>query len=595
MDEPERAHRGIGGGPLGSNGRCLRQRLVVEFGRWLVAPTKRPTATSWREPLDERSTQNRPGDLHTPMTSCLVTMLLLGALPQPAPDTVVVCPADFQQSLQPWVDHRRQQGHVVRIVSSTGKAESVRHRIREVGKAGGLRFVVLIGDVGTNPARCVPTHHAKAKVNVRWGSEPHIATDNWYADLDDDQLPDVAIGRLTADTPGQLQQIVAKILAYERSTDFGPWRRRLNFVAGVGGFGALADKVIESTARHLLTRNIPADYHMSMTYGSWRSPFCPDPRRFHEATMASLGEGAWFWVYIGHGYHLALDRVRVPDTDYHILGVSDVPKLKLKHGPPIAMFLACYTGAFDATDDCLAERMLAEPDGPVAIFAGSRVTMPYAMTIMGTGLMSQCFTHRPATLGEAILEAKRAMVRPADPKDKQRTMIDTIAAVVSSAPKQLAEERAEHILLFNLIGDPLLQLHYPRRIDLEVAPKATSGERLTVVGTSSINGPATAELVVRRDRLTFSPPGRSEFPVTSGALAAFQEIYERANNRCLTSVETTITNGTFSLDLEIPPHAHGPCHVRLFVQDSGGFATGSADVEITRLPRQASATGAQGR
>ena len=84
----------------------------------------------------------------------------------------------------------------------------------------------------------VPTWEVPAKVVARFGSEPTIASDNGYADLDGDALPDLAVGRLTADTPAELAGMVGKILAYERSVDFGPWRRNVNLMAGLGGFGA---------------------------------------------------------------------------------------------------------------------------------------------------------------------------------------------------------------------------------------------------------------------------------------------------------------------------------------------------------------------
>src|SRR5882757_6829959 len=91
-----------------------------------------------------------------------------------------------------------------------------------------------------------PREFLPAVVNVKYGSEPQIASDNWYADLDDDQLPDVGIGRIPADSPAELTKIVAKILAYERSNDFGAWRQRVNLIAGVGGFSPLVDTVIET-------------------------------------------------------------------------------------------------------------------------------------------------------------------------------------------------------------------------------------------------------------------------------------------------------------------------------------------------------------
>jgi len=531
-----------------------------------------------------------------------VLLMLTLSLPQAAPDTAVVCPAAFRQALRPWVEYRTRQGHTLALLSNAGSPEEIRQRIRDVAVGGRLRFVVLIGDAEpamdddpTLRARCVPVHLAKAEVNVLWGSEPWIATDNPYADLSGDQTPEVAVGRLTADTPAELEQMVAKIIAYERSADLGPWRQRLNFVAGIGGFGPLADMVLESAARYFLTQGIPAEYRSSMTYGSWRSPYCPDPRLFHATTLERLNEGCWFWVYIGHGSRFRLDRVRMPSGQYHILNTADMSKLKSRHGAPIALLLACYTGAIDATSintasittgssdtgsDCLAECLLRQADGPVAAVAGSRVTMPYAMTILSTALMDQCFKECCPTIGEALLRAKRELMKQPDPTDQRRAMLDSIAAAISPAPNRLAAERAEHLLLFNLIGDPLLRLRYPKQIQLDVPPTITSGTTINVTGVSPVDGRGTLELVVRRDRLTFTAPRRREYPRTSGELGRFQETYQRANDHRLTSVELTIENGRFTAQLETPETASGECHVCAFVEGSGDFATGAADVRI---------------
>lgn len=518
-------------------------------------------------------------------------LLLLLTLPHQTTgvgvDTAVVCPPDFRAALEPWIAYRRQQGHRLALLSDTTSAQAIRRQIRQLAQGGSLRFVLLVGDAeaGRAPqagqlARCVPVHRAKAEVNVLWGSVPHIATDNWYADLDDDQSPDLAVGRLTADTPAELESIVKKILDYERSADFGPWRRRLNLVAGIGGFGPMADMILESSARYFLTQDVPADYEVSMTYGSWRSPYCPDPRRFHATTLARLDEGSWFWVYIGHGYHLGLDMVHVPGGEYPILDSSDVPKLRCAHAGPVALFLSCYAGAFDADADCLAEQMLRTPGGPVAILAGSRVTMPYAMSVLARGLMQECFQRHCPTLGEAVLHAKQGLLREPDAKDEGRAMLDAIAGAISPAPKMLAAERLEHVLQFNLVGDPLLRLRYPRSVALKVAATADAGQRLTIAGDSPLAGRATIELVARRDRLTFIPPRRSEYPASPEALAKFQDTYDRANDQRLTSVDIPLAAGPFSVELDVPGEAEGACHVRAYVEGAGDFALGAADVTI---------------
>ncbi|MBW3599549.1 MAG: peptidase C25, partial [Planctomycetes bacterium] len=344
------------------------------------------------------------------------------SLSAPTPDTVVVCPAEFRAALQPWVEHRASQGHEVAVVSNEGTAEDVQRRISEVAGRGAVRYVVLIGDAEPTAIlddaarlRSTPTHFVDAKVNVLWGSEPEIAADNLYGDFDGDDVPDAAVGRLPVDSAEELTAAVQKIIAYETAASLGPWRRQVNFVAGVGGFGSMVDSVLESCTKRFLTEGIPTAYRTTVTYGSWRSPLCPDPRRFQHAALNRFNEGCLFWVYIGHGQRQGLDTVNTPAGRYPILSAADAIQLRAEQAPPIAVFLACYTGAFDGGRDCLAEEMLRSPGGPVAVLAGSRVTMPYAMAVLGANLMDEVFERRRPTIGESLLHAKRRLVQsPAD-------------------------------------------------------------------------------------------------------------------------------------------------------------------------------------
>src|SRR5688572_26807305 len=139
------------------------------------------------------------------MVSALLALLLLSADAQPF-DAVIVGPREFLPALQPLIAHRQAQGHRFAYVPNVGSADDMRSGIRKAAVGGALKYVLLLGDAEpaarTNvavAARSVPTHLHKAVVNVRWGSEPQIASDNWYADLDDDHVPDLAVGRLPAD------------------------------------------------------------------------------------------------------------------------------------------------------------------------------------------------------------------------------------------------------------------------------------------------------------------------------------------------------------------------------------------------------------
>ncbi|MBX3413150.1 MAG: hypothetical protein KF708_10720 [Pirellulales bacterium] len=535
------------------------------------------------------------------MTALLTTLCIVMATPSATPpDTVVVCPPVFRQTLAPWVKYREQQGHKLRIVSSEGTAEDVRDRIRKVAKEGNLKNILIVGDADpameTDPqvrARSVPIHFAEAKVNIHWGKEKDIPTDNWYADLDDDHLPDVAIGRLPVDSPEELKLVLGKIFAHEQDADQGGWRRRVNFVAGMGGFSPLADSVLESSAKQMITEGIPAGYDVSMTYGSWRSAYCPDPRLFHDAAFARFNEGSLFWVYIGHGQRHELDRVKVPGNQFHIFANEDVPKLNCEHGPPIAIFLACYTCALDHPRDSLGEELLRRQGGPVAVMGGTRVTMPYAMSVMATELLSECFGKRCETLGEIILHAKRAMVE-SPRSDPQSRAIDQMARTLNSKSTDLKAERAENVLVFNLLGDPLLRLQYPQDATVSTLSAADAGSVIEVTGTSPIDGPCEVDLCVRRDRLRMRPPVRARYQEADSALAAYQPIYERANDRRWVTVTTEVRDGKYTARLAVPREAHGACCVRAFVSGKEGVALGAQEIEIRRAaaPEPDPATGA---
>lgn len=534
------------------------------------------------------------------MSAFLLSLALL-ATGAEAPDAVVVCPQEFVAALDPLLAHRHSQGHRMTYVPSTWSPEQIRTAIRQAAQGGKLKFVLLVGDAdprgATDPrvrAVSVPTHRARAKVNVQYGSEPEIATDNWYADLDDDHIPDLAIGRIPADNAAEVSRVVMKILAYEKSLDAGEWRQRVNLIAGVGGFGGLIDGVVEMTTKKFLTGGIPAEYTTSMTYGSWRSPFCPDPRLFHDMAVARHNEGCLFWVYIGHGQQTALDRVVVPGGRYHILNADDCSELHCTQGQPIAVMLACYTAAYDQPQDCLGEELLRAKEGPIAVYGGSRVTMPYAMAVMGTELLDEYFKNQPATLGETILNAKRRMVVPLAEQETTRLtnrhLLDGLALVMSPNAKQLGDERMEHLLLFNLLGDPMLKLRHAEEVKLEVANSAEPGQTVRIAGSTPLAGRAIVELVCRRDCLTFDPPARDSFDPSDAGFEALQRTYLQANDSRWSRQTIDLPAGEFSTQLTIPSEAHGPCHVRVFVQSREGHALGAANVFVRAASAPATAT-----
>lgn len=516
----------------------------------------------------------------------ILAALLLGATPA-SPDVAVVCPPAMVEAMGPWLAHRASQGHRVALIAHVRTADGIAREIRELAQSGSLRYVVIVGD--DEPAawkdrlvraRTVPAFRVPAKVNIKWGSETEIATDNPYADLDGDQTPDLAIGRLTADSPEELSRIVAKIIAYERAADFGPWRARVNFVAGVGGFGRVTDAIVEMTTKRVIAGGLPAEYESTMTHAQWQSPYCPAPSAFAPSTVARLNEGCLFWVYLGHGRSRALDVLEAAGRRFRIFDVRDVPHLRCSNGAPIAVMMACHTGAFDKQDDCLAEEMLARPGGPVAVICGSRVTMPYGMAVLGHGMMQAYFSGEAKTLGDVVLLAKRESILPQH-SSTARAAIDVLASAVNPSGNTLAEERIEHLHLFNLLGDPLLRLARPQTSQIDAPSKCMVDQPLAFKVKSPLAGRCYVELVARRDRLTFSPPPRDP-SLSTAAQAQWQDVYRRANNRRYATARIPVEKGEYQIELDVPKDAVGACHVRVFIEGDDGFAMGAANVEIRR-------------
>ena len=413
------------------------------------------------------------------MTNLLLFLSLFAITPPPAPDTLVVCPAAFRSALGEWEAFRHEQGHEIVVVNSPRSAEELRGTIRKVSASGRLKYLLLIGDVPNirtagvqRSTNTTPTNYVPAKVNVRWGSERMIATDIPFADLDGDDIPDLAIGRIPATSAQQLAAVLRKSLDYEQNLEHGDWERRLHIASGQGGFGAVTDALIEAAARQVISQNVPAEYVTQHIR--------PVPVAGKEAALAisfaararqQLSEGSLAWVYLGHGRATELDHVPTPTGSESILSVGDVPKLRCGGHSPLVVLVACYTGAMDAPRNCLAEELLMADEGPVAVIAATRVTMPYGNTVLGCELLRACFRDRPEHLGDTLRLAQRKTLSPSQ-SDQLRLSLDSMAAGLSPAPVDLTSERREHVLMYHLFGDPLLHLRYAQpagRLSVESA------------------------------------------------------------------------------------------------------------------------------
>ena len=529
---------------------------------------------------------------------------------------VVVRPKAWEGALKEWLDYRAHNYHVIQV-DSVESAQELRRSILWATEQAlvPVTAVLLCGDVGIvddsdskNPRfiPLTPTFQIPTTVKLGPFTTPTLATDLGYGNIDGDECPELAVGRLPAKSPEDLSRMLRRSIDYEQSQSIGPWRDRIHATAGVGGFGVLADTAIESVARRLLSEGIPDRFQLNMTYASLTSPYCPDPFSLTRSFISKINEGGLFWVYIGHGNVDRLDDFMVGDEAIPICLSEHVSQFAIPDGPSIALMLACFTGAFDARVDCFAETLLARNDGPIAVIAGSRVTMPYGLSQLSTEMMDGCFRDQIPTLGEILLNAKRNIWKKSafptaiqDPKPavaaqdldssgvrlraKQRSLMEQMAMALSPEGHDLTEERREHVRLMNLLGDPLLRIRHPISMPVRCEGDPLAGKPIVISGNSPHPGKLKVELALSRDRLPDGVQSVSDFRGTDAQRKTMQANYSRASDLVLVKSEQKIASGEFSVELLVPEECRGRCVLRAFVYGNDEWASGSQRVNVRRL------------
>ena len=511
-------------------------------------------------------------------------------LPTFAQDTILVRPAQWTEAIQPWKEFRESQGHEFIEVDANPKTLELDSRLKEIyaKHRETLRFIVLIGDVDPRIQASIGTFYRDSTAMVQFGGDKRIGTDNPYADFDDDDVPDLALARIPADSAEHLQAYLNRVIEYETKESFDTWRRDVHIVAGVGGFGAVADSVIEMTTRRFLADRVPGWSELSMTQASTDSHYCPDPYRFSEVTTDRMNQGGLFWVYIGHGHVRTLDYVRVEEKFVPIFLPNNIPAVNCKHAP-IAIFLACYTGAYDATQDSLAEELLLKENGPIATIAASRVSGPYGLAMLADGLLDNFYVDRVPTLGQVVQLAKKRLLAPELEDTGKQTgqiqMITAIASAMSPEDYELRAERLEHVWQMHMLGDPLLKLSYPKVIELEVPAKSQPGVEIEIRGVTTEACEGFIEFAYRREKVRRELDAIPVDAKTEEGKEAYQQRYKAANDRILVKVESSFAAGPFSLKLKIPEDlANGKYCVRMFGKSAEGWQVGYKELSI-RKPR----------
>jgi len=252
------------------------------------------------------------------------------------------------------------------------------------------RFVLLAGDASIDPRNyfglgdcdLVPTKMVDASVM-------ESPSDDWFADLNGDDVPDMAVGRLPVRTAAEAAVVVSKIVGYE-STPAGNWTGRALLVAD--NSDVFSFERASETVKDALPRTLGVD---EVFLGRNNIP------TVRSRLMEKLNAGELLVNFIGHG---TLDMWAGEGllTNQDVEALTNGPRL------PVVLSLTCLNGFMaDPARDCLAEALLkAERGGAVAVWTSSGLTEPSDQTLLAKELVRLLFNGSPLTLGEASMGAK---------------------------------------------------------------------------------------------------------------------------------------------------------------------------------------------
>jgi hypothetical protein len=327
-------------------------------------------------------------------------------------DYLVICYADFLVAIQPLVNLRINQGLRVKVVDLQDIYDEFNGGVFDPQAIQSFlaytysnwnspapSFVLLVGDgnydfknnYGDSDPNYVPPFLGEFDP---WIGE--TSSDNRYVTVSgDDILPDMAIGRLPANTVSEVTAMVDKILSYEQDPAQGDWNTRLTFVAdnadSGGNFPVLSDNIADNY--------LPPGYLAEKIYYG-----LPPYENIGDVRLTILEEiesGQLIVHYTGHGSvgYWASEQ---------LLKVSSISELNNSGLYPLFLPMTCQEGYFIKPGfPSLAESLVRASDkGAIASWSPTGFGLSNGHDLLAEGLYQAFFDHYLVQFGTATNFAK---------------------------------------------------------------------------------------------------------------------------------------------------------------------------------------------
>jgi hypothetical protein len=239
--------------------------------------------------------------------------------PATGADEIIVAHGDFITALQPLADRRRDQGLRVRVANVADvyalfngggvHPEAIRSFVAHAYANWPGRppsFLLLVGDGNFNLKGYNPTSYGEhvpslipPYLEFADPDQGEVPVDSRYGDVDWDNLPEVMIGRIPANTVAEVEGAVDKIIAYESEAS-ATWMNRVLHVADDGQeFNEGYSQELDHLAQDYLPTTVE-------THTVYLEDYCANPSYSPcpSATLAltqTWSAGGALLSYAGHG------------------------------------------------------------------------------------------------------------------------------------------------------------------------------------------------------------------------------------------------------------------------------------------------------
>lgn len=379
----------------------------------------------------------------------------------PSPEIVILSHSRFWTAAQHLAKHKRSLGWYTTVLQGDDLSpESMRKKIQGLAP----QWLILLGD-----AEFLATYyHREQPYIINRFDRSFAAGDTFLAQTTDDRLNpgSFSIGRLPVDTPAQAHSIVEKIIQYEidppvKKDFYGQpvWSADLEYAAALEQYYLNDASQFGLNPRRLYVQGaepIPEDWdYLRPADVTWDS----------DATDINLALSSGRTPILLHRGHADWYGWQSP-----AYSVSDTQNLRTEPSSfPFVLSINCSSGFFDnetaarlavppspprrgatpyanaqADDLIFAEALIRKADGALGVIADTRASDHALNRTMAEAAFNSIYRFDPhaspltrGRLGQLLLEAKAAVV------GKHTSL----------------REISNHLLIYNLLGDPSLYLH----------------------------------------------------------------------------------------------------------------------------------------